>query len=121
MAKKHTRLALLASLLVVLVGACSGSSDKNGGIGDTCGGNSDCGTNLYCYQHATASELEKFVGQCTVSCDVSFTTGEDSCKKIDPNSECLVAGFCARECNSSGLGCPEGTHCDTNEHCVRGN
>ncbi len=99
----------LATLLGVV--ACSSSSSSPSSspsttIGTTCNGASDCGGNLFCYQ-GSSTEIS---GQCTVDCTASATT--DSCKMIDPNTACLVAGVCARQCGN-GETCPGGTQCNT--------
>lgn len=108
-----TRAAVLSLALAVSLGvaACSSSTSSSSTgpsttIGAPCNSPSDCGGNLFCY-HGSAPEFD---GQCTVDCTATATS--DSCKNIDPNTACLVAGICARQCGN-GETCPSGVQCNT--------
>ena len=103
--------------LVVSSFGCSGSSSgptpaptstASSTIGAACSGPSGCAGNLFCY----SGDTPQLDGLCSVECTASATS--DSCKDIDPNTSCLVAGVCARDCGN-GETCPSGTYCNTND------
>jgi hypothetical protein len=106
----------LSSALVSLVALTLGCSSASSGhtstasttIGTPCTGPSDCGGDLFCY----TGDTPQIDGLCTVDCTASATS--DSCKNVDPNTACLVASVCARQCGN-GQTCAAGTYCNTND------
>src|SRR5262249_37686460 len=95
------------SVVSILVLASCSSSKSPGGVGAVCDDGSPCASNLYCY----TGNAPNLAGLCTSNCTATPTS--DSCRSADPNTACLVAGICARECGN-GLSCPSGATCDSN-------